>query len=190
MASLSVKTEGMDELLHRLEAFGQTSRDLNEVVAEAASTAIREHLVDENRKRPNKLGGKRSNFYTQASESITTKATRNRAEVSVTHPGFALRYFGGIVKPTKKKALAIPARAEAYGLGPREPGVPTLTPFYFKGDSNAFGGLKDSQDRVWYWLADKTEHKGDKSLLPSPGSLRDAASEALEDYTASFFEEP
>lgn len=187
MPSLRVKTEGMDDLLNRLEAFGQSTQDFNEVVVEAASEAVREHLVEENRKRPNALGGTRSNFYTQASESITTKATRNRAEINVTHPGFALRYFGGVVKPTKKKALAIPARAEAYGLGPREPGVPELSAFYFKGDGNAFGGLQDDQGRVWYWLADKTEHKGDKTLLPSPDSLRDAASEALEDYAASFF---
>jgi len=186
---LKVTTDEIYKLAERLEAFGQTRQEMNEVIAEAASTVVFDHLIELNQSRSNSLGGKRANFYANAAESITTKATSRKAEIAITEQGFALRYYGGTVRPTKAKALAIPARSEAYGLSPREPAVPDLSIFYFKGQS-AFAGLQDEEGRVWYWLTKKTEHDPDPSVLPSPDSLETAAADALLVYVESFMEPP
>lgn len=187
MLTVLVNTLGLEELQQKLEQLDVDTLSFHQVVANAAASTIKDHLVELNTNRPNALGGKRSNFYSRSSESVAFDANKDQATVSVTQQGFALRYFGGTVKPVKAKALAIPARAEAYGIGPREPSVPELTPFYFKG-KKAIGGLKDEQDRVWYWLLPETTHQADPSVLPPEADLLLAAQDALSMYIESFLE--
>lgn len=189
MLTILVNTAGFDILQEKLEALDVDMTSYHQVVANAAANTIKDHLVELNGQRANALGGKRSNFYANAAESIAMESTDDEATVSVTEQGFALRYFGGEVTPVNAKALAIPARAEAYGLGPREPSVPELTAFYFKGQK-AFGGLQDEQGRVWYWLLPSTQHQADPSVLPTEDQLTAAANDALEIYIESFLETP
>lgn len=175
-------------LQSRLKSFEGDLKDVNDVAGRAAANKMRDHLNEVDSRRPNALGGSRSHFWAQAAESITHKATRSRAEINVTHQGFALQYYGGTVKPVKAKALAIPARAEAYGFSPREPEIPELDIFFFKG-KKAFAGLKDGENRVWFWLTKETEHEGDDSLLPTHDELAEAAREGIEDYLDALLED-
>jgi len=188
MASIVFSVLAFDALAAQLESMGQNAKDIHEVIGRQAANDIKAHLVQLNANRKNKLGGPRFNFFARASESVSVEAAADQVAVSVTQPGFALRYFGGTVRPTKKKALAIPARAEAYGLGPQEPSVPELTPFFFKG-RNAFAGLKDANDQVWYWLVRETTHQPDPTVLPTDEALQAGASDALQMYIEALFEE-
>lgn len=180
MISFFLKND-LPELQDELDKVRDRMKEVNDVAGRAAANKVRDHLNDLDRTRPNALGGTRSHFWANAAESTTHRATRTRAEVSVTQQGFALQYFGGTVKPTKAKALAIPARAAAYGFSPREPEIPELDIFFFKG-KKAFAGLKDEQGRVWFWLTKSTEHEGDDSLLPTFDELREAAAEGILDF--------
>jgi hypothetical protein len=152
-------------------------REINDIAGNGVAEAVRDHLAGLDASRPNKLGGKRQNFYGNAAESVTVQATEAGAVVAVTQLGFALRFYGGTVKPVNAKALAIPATAAAYGIAPREAPVP-LTAFFFKG-AKAVGALKDEGGRVWFWLARESEHKADDSLLPSTERLTNEAVGAL-----------
>jgi hypothetical protein len=179
---LTIDTRQLEDLQRSLRKLSREieSQTLNQAGVRALAETTREHLRDLDRSRPNALGGKRQNFYGAAAESIAEKADKRGGEIRITHQGFALRLYGGTVKPVKAKALAIPAMAKAYGLSPREPEVPELHARYFAA-RKAIGGLFDATGAVWFWLLPQTDHRPDPTLLPEPEALQTAAAEAMQD---------
>ncbi len=93
---------------------------LHTIIARAASNLTRDHFGELDRDRPNKLGGKRTHFWREASRATTHKADESAAKVVIDHLGAALQYFGGDITPVESTYLTIPAAPEAHGKGPRE----------------------------------------------------------------------
>lgn len=92
---------------------------LGTVMGRALANTLKKHFRARNVV-PNKLGGKRTNFWSAVASSVQNPVV-GTAEVSVaiSNPAMGQKVFGGRIKPTKKKALAIPVNAKAYGNSPR-----------------------------------------------------------------------
>lgn len=90
------------------------------IIGRSATNTIRTHLFGVNNSRPNKLGGRRTNYYGQAARSTQFQMQGDTVVVSINQIGIAQRYFGGTIKPKTAKFLAIPVHPAAHGKRPRE----------------------------------------------------------------------
>lgn len=108
-------TPHLRKLLREAEANGPLAR----VLGRAGANELRKHLRARNRK-PNKLGGRRTNFWSRVAESVQSpRSVPGRIVISVTHPAIAQKVFGGTITARKAKNLAIPIAPEAHGQSPR-----------------------------------------------------------------------
>lgn len=179
---------------------------LHESIAKAAADVVRGHLKGRDNTHANKLGGKRSHFYWNAAETVQGTATADGAIVTINHLGLRQRWLGGDIYPVHAKMLAIPARAESYGVPPKEfPGDLTVIKFR----SGAMALVKDEQTHtvddagsyvlrsaakgqrrtrkktvglVEYWLKDHVYQEPDPDVLPSPKAILEAVTEAASEY--------
>jgi len=177
------------------------------VGARGVANAVREHFRDLEQKRPNKMGWPRQHFWGGARQSVQVPsgAAGNIVSVTITKPGVALLYFGGIVRPKPPLIfLTIPAVPEAYGTRARErfdlsvdrrvnPATGflqfclveneqsrlTLGPRSKKTGQRRFKG-KRATGRVIFWLARKVRIKEDPTVLPTETELVQAAGNAIE----------
>ena len=151
--------------------------------AEAArmgvSELVREHLRGRNAATPPKPGFRKSDYWADAADSVTSEVRGSTATVTVEQEGAALHYYGGTVYP-RKKALAIPIDPSVAGIWPSEASALTdhIAMFWPKNSSHGF--LKDSETGDLLWLlVSKATIKADPSVLPTDGEILDAAAEAI-----------
>lgn len=99
-------------------------KDVNEVLGRTASEFIRKHLEQYNAENPNKLGGKRTNFFRQAAKAISFLAGEDEVDVKISMLGLRQQWRGGPITPGKNasyssggptRLLTIPAIAAAHG---------------------------------------------------------------------------
>lgn len=156
---------------------------LRKVAGKAAANVLQRHLRDLDR-RPNRLGGRRSHFYSLASQAVSFTTDAQGALVTVAHLGLAQHYYGGTIRPINAKALAIPARPEAYGRRPRDSDNPRdLFVRPGRGGRAAALARRDGKRlEVWYWLVKSVTQEPDPTVLPDDSALADAATSAVDNY--------
>ncbi len=97
---------------------------VNAALGRGLQTKVRNHLFKYNRAHPNKLGGKRTNYYSQAGKATHWKETGKGIVVYIAHVGINQTVYGGVIKPGRNssskgggatKFLTIPVAAEAHG---------------------------------------------------------------------------
>lgn len=204
----TIKLEGTEETQKALE--NVIPAGLHDAIGKGAADKVRGHLKSLDSTRANKLGGKRSHFYWEASENVTSEATVSGATIIIDKVGLRQRWQGGDIYPVNAKKLAIPARSESYGIPPKEfPG--DLQVIKFK--SGAMALVKDEQTHtvdqvgnykilsavkgqrksrkrtlglVEYWLVDHVHQSADPSVLPSPEDLLNAATQAAGEYMEAY----
>lgn len=93
---------------------------LNPVIGRAGVNVYRAYLFNQNRTRPNKLGGKRTNFYATAARGTGFDIDADGVTISIRSVGIRQRFFGGVIKPKTAKFLTIPVAPEAHGKRARE----------------------------------------------------------------------
>src|SRR6266511_3008197 len=78
--------------------------------------------------RPQKRGWPKQHFWDRRIRNATALSSMTEHEVSVkiADPAFAAHYFGATIRPKEKQMLAIPLRAEAYGIQPSSGLIPGL----------------------------------------------------------------
>lgn len=103
------------------------SKGLLNVAGRAGRNAAQKHLREKNRTSPNKIGGKRTNYYAKAAEAVNFRLlSDDTVIVSINHVGIALRYHGtgilpgGRLRPLSGTYLTLPATPEAHGRRARE----------------------------------------------------------------------
>jgi hypothetical protein len=89
--------------------------DLHRVLAFALETKVKHHIRTRYATRPNRLKAPSTGFWKRAIESAVVSSDATLARLSLTEPGVALRYHGGTVTPTFKRALTIPVSPLAHG---------------------------------------------------------------------------
>lgn len=97
--------------------------DLHQYIGAAAEAGTRLHIRSAATQRhttAGRLGATPTGYLTKRAELVQGKGNATQAEITVTGAIFK-RVFGPVtVRPTAKKMLAIPMRAEAYGKRPGE----------------------------------------------------------------------
>ncbi len=199
MSAIRVTVDTASPMVRALAA-GLTVAQSGPVAGRAVANRVREHLFAYNEAHPNQLGGKRTNFYTQAARSTQMQPTANGALVSINHLGFRLQLQGGTVRPVKGRYLTIPAVPEAHAKAAREFGDLDFA-FVPDGGKQRAALVQARQTKikvtktkkgpkvkpvestlgtkVIYWLVRKAQIPAHADLLPTEAELGEAATTAL-----------
>jgi len=187
MYSLSLRLEDKaTPWLRRLAAEIHQDR-IKPVVGRAGVNTIRKHLFALDRKRPNRLGGRRTHFYAGAARATQYSVISDGVIISINHVGIAQRYFGGKIFPVKAKRLAIPADAKAYGKRPRE--FTDLEPVFGRSGVYALAKpikgkrtAKRRQESIYFFLVKSVVQKPDPTVLPEEKEIEDICRKRVEEH--------
>ena len=180
---ITVTDFGATALLNSLRS-PKFDEGVRQVSGKASANTVQKHLRGLDRARPNRLGGTRSHFYSLAALATSFTTDEQGAIVTVAHLGIAQRFYGGTIRPINAKALAIPARAEAYGRRPRDADNPQDL-FLRPGKAGRTAALARRQGKrleIWYWLVKSVTQDPDPTVLPPERDLTDAATTAADNY--------
>lgn len=169
------------------------------VAGRAGVNRGRKHLLALNRERPNALGGRRTNFYQKAANSISVRSEGDGVMLSFASVGLAQRYFGGTITAKNAKYLTIPARTEAYGKRASE--FPDLELVFLENgpalirrnqSTIKFRKSKEGNRRavktgelggeVMFWLKRSVTQRADPSVLPTDTEFYDEIEKSVRDY--------
>jgi len=159
------------------------------VVGRRGSNELKKHFRMRNRT-PNKLGGTRTNFWQGVADAVQNPVLVGDSGVciSINHPAFAQKVFGGTIKPKNAKALTIPVEPEAYGRTvatfQQETGIQL---FLLKkkagGMSNLLAGIVDEHTvKVFYVLQSSVDQAADPQALPDQNQFEAALLDEAEQY--------
>lgn len=177
------------------------------VIKRALSNTVKGHFANLQADRPNKMGWPRRNFWASCARSVTQTHVPGKVTVSITQVGFRLRLEGGVVKPGKNistwsgkptRWLTIPARPEAYKATAKQFGNLVFAyvdgrPALVANEGGATrlrvvkGAVRSSVIKgaivgtPVFWLAGKTTHKPDPTVLPTREVMLGEISKAIGD---------
>lgn len=179
----------------------------NNEVGKAVAQKFKSHLYEFNETHPNQLGGKRTNFYKQAADSITIEAKDGGVDVVIRHTGLNQRIYGGTIVPVRSKYLTIPMVPEAYNRSARSfnnlkvkvvriGGVLKAVALVEVDNYPIFPGRKSRKDgsisrgakrggRVIYSLRSSVTQKGDPSVVPSEQEIQEVVDSVVAKITGS-----
>ena len=171
------------------ELTGATAR---EKVSEAAAESIRAHFKKLHATRHRGVTSR--SFYSRAAESVVAAPTSKDARVEIDHTGLALRYYGGRVEPTGKTSLITGKPITRLAIPVKGSEAEGKTPYDMRGADLKLGFGKTAlylgkptpggkgKLTPMFWLVKHTDHKPDKSVLPTDDEIADAAIDAVGDY--------
>ena len=157
------------------------------VIGNSGRKIVSDHLTALDARRRNRLGGRRTHFYSDAAKSTNWRITSNGVQIAINHVGMAQRYFGGTIKPVNKKRLTIPADADAYGKRAREFGKLDIV-FGRKGVVGLAKPRKGKAKRgqragkVLYWLVKSVTQEADKTVLPTDKEIAAGVTDDVRAY--------
>lgn len=181
------------ESLTKLSKALKSNEALNKVTSNAVAIEVRSVFRGISGKEKNQFG-RPSTFWSRMIGSVRPVFSATSAFVEMNR-AIALRYFGGIVRPTGgKKFLTIPVSAKAYGKSALS--FPNLFVFRYAGDGDNGKAYLAMQDRkgdgigpgkkdkltLMYLLLSRTKHKSDKSVLPSEERIKKVMSDSIAEY--------
>jgi len=169
------------------------------------------HVRAWGRSHPNKLGGKRTNYWSTIAEKINPadclQVTGSQAVMTLDGnimPGITRAFEDVTITPGTKtpgvKNLALPARAETYGMRPGEYGGATgLMLFWGKngpaGLAKAMPVIRQKNTKigkagdayfvpglVMYWFSKKVTQPQDRTLLPSEDGWSQSATAGASEW--------
>lgn len=164
MITVRVAKDDVTPSLKKLMRTVRPDGALGKVLGRAASEELRKFYRELNTKRPNKLGGKRSHFYSRVAEAVQQgQPYAGGIKVRISHPHLALRLYGGTITPRKSKSLAVPAHSSAVGYYARiYPGTLAFIPLR---RGNTKGVLVEGEEVT----ITRGKNKGGKRKRPKPG---------------------
>lgn len=183
--SITIHDRATPDLQRMLAALNQEK--VKPEIGRSVVNQLKAHFYNLNSSRANKLGGRRTQFYSQAAKSTQYQARSDGVTVSVNHVGIRQRLQGGTITPVKGKYLTIPAIAEAYGKRAREFDnlhfIPTRRGgALVENDATrvSFGkkGAKakgETGGRVYYWLVPSVVQKPDPTVVPTESEIEATA---------------
>lgn len=147
---------------------------------------LRTHYRQKHKDEPNKLGGKRTDYWLGVAHAVNqpTPAGDNAVMVSISHPSIKQKIYGGTITAKRSRFLTIPVDARAYGRS-----AATLEQslgiklFVITGGGRAFlaGRMKEGRRgmplRVFYVLKKSVTQRPDATALPPKGEIEQTALE-------------
>lgn len=194
-------------LLAAERAVLQDTESLHRWIGHRVVNVTADHLREWEFSHPNKLGGKRTGYWSTIAAMVTpeTTLTVTAQSATMTLDGEAMpgvtRAFGPVtIRPGTRtpgvKNLAIPAAAESHGLRPREMDglVPLWTRQGIRGLKTApekkSGGKKTNDGIVMFWFKKSVTQPQDRSLLPDEAKWAGAAQSAAVEWVKKQIESP
>lgn len=181
MIQILINDRGTLEQLGRMQEQLQNPEALLKVIGRRGANELKKHFRDRNQK-GNKLGGRRTNFWRQIADSVNAPVTEggSRVRISIAHPHFAQKVFGGPITPKRRQALTIPVAPEAHGrtvaVFQQETGIQL---FRLKKKGGGFtnllaGAVGSSADKfkVYYVLVKSVAQDPDPDALPERNKFR------------------
>ena len=168
--------------IQALSARLQRPVGLARVLGREAVNVLKTHFREKQRREPNKLGGKRQNFWRAVASSVNSPTISGDGRVitvAITDPRFAQKIYGGTIRAKRANALTIPVDKRAYGRTAEtlehELGIKLfLVPRDF-GSGLLAAVLKGSKrgDRitVFYVLRKSVNQQADPTALPTKDAL-------------------
>jgi hypothetical protein len=154
-------------------------------VAKRAEGELKAHFRNRDVVSPNKLGGERTHFWAQVEKTVFSEVDEGSSAVNlgVSHPAFAQKLYGGVIRAKSARALAIPVTAEAYGKTTAEFEAATgLRLFLIKPNSTALLAtrLEGAQGiKVQYVLKAEVYQEADAEALPDRESMKEIIEETV-----------
>ncbi len=149
---------------------------LGNVLGRAGANELKKHFRTKNKK-PNKLGGTRTNFWSRVAESVQSpRSIPGKVVIPVSHPAIAQKVFGGTITAKKSKNLAIPIDPIAHGKSPR---VFPLLKFAMTRAGVKLLGQKDGGIMKWLFvLKPSIDQAPDPTALPTDADVGAAMEKA------------
>lgn len=199
--TFDLKDSATPELKRILAAATDLSGGIGAVMGRAMAATLKTHYQDRNRT-PNKLGGKRTNFWSQVAATVNQPVlSKDAVSVQISDARLPQKVFGGRIVPTKANNLAIPVHAAAHGKSPRafdklafipKRGGPDITTgFLVDGESRTITRGKNKGKstirpleggRLLYVLRGWVDQDPDPAALPTEAELLGAAADAALDF--------
>lgn len=181
MITIKLNRDEITPDLHRLLRDVAPDGALGKVLGRAAANTLKTHFRARNRD-ANKLGGRRTNFWSRVGESVQNpRARRGGISIAISHPHIAQKVIGGTITPTKAKNLAIPIHPDAHGKSPR---VIEGLHFAIRGTTKLLGLTGDGRDfTALYVLKDSVALDPDPKALPESRVVIAALDRAAQVWT-------
>lgn len=91
------------------------------VLGRRTANELKAHFRWKEQTEPNKRGWPRQHFWSQVAQSVFTNIPgKTSVRVGIGHQAIAQKLYGGTITAKRRKYLALPLTAEAYGTSPRE----------------------------------------------------------------------
>ena len=191
--AFSLSLQGDVELADALKRRLAPPEALADAAARGVSNLVVDHLRARNASANHREGFPSTGYWAKAAEATVTDRQGCVARVVVRAPGIRLHRYGGTVRPTSGKALAISARAEVAGVWPREYAQASGSGLFLWWPKGRKAGALARREgsghlTIFWWLVGATHHKPDPTVLPDTEHLKtaafDAALDALDAYKA------
>lgn len=190
--------DGATPTLRRMMAELRNRRPMMQAAGKAAETVLRDHFTRRDAE-GNKQGWPRRHFWNRVVRRATsfTGATDLEATVTIASREFSQKLYGGTIRPTNGKFLAIPLTARAYAAGrPRLWTGASLHAVRLEGGrlllreslhSSLKGRKRDRGKRIeggeaQYLLVRSVNQKADPNALPSMTKLATRVRMVIGDY--------
>jgi hypothetical protein len=146
-------------------------------LGKALENQLKAHFVTRDAE-GNKQGFPSQHFWSREVRNKTAlrEVTPDRATVGIDSAPFRQKVFGGVIRPGPgKKFLALPTRAEAYGVLPRANTIPGLFAVRVKSTGKAYLATRDGKALRVYWrLVTSVNQAPDPKALPPRAQLQAA----------------
>ena len=177
MLSIKLNKDEVTPHLRKLLKQTKANGPLGRVLGRAAGNVLKAHFRARNSKQSNKLGGKRTNFWSRVAQSVqTAKMERAKIVVPINHPAINQKVFGGTIRARKGKNISIPIHKDAHGKSPR---VFSNLIFAISSRGNKLLGAKVAGVMIWYYVLKKSvTQSADPDALPTDAEVGKAMEKA------------
>ena len=155
------------------------------VLGRTGEKVYRAHFRKREMTTPNKMGWPRQHFWARIAKATAydaSKTTADQAVVAISDPALAAKIDGATIRPKAgRRMLAIPMRAEAYGIMPSSGQIPGLFLLGGKNGGALYLGKRDGGKfnnlALYYRLVPKVVVTADPNALPR---VADVSAELLQ----------
>jgi hypothetical protein len=182
MISIRFNEEGFVADFDRVAGRLKRPSGLARVLGREAGNQLKYHFREKQQREPNKLGGKRKNFWRAVAQSVSSPTILDggtAVRIAISHPAFAQKVHGGLIRAKRGKFLTIPVSKEAYGRTAatleQERGIRLFALGKRDGQKGVLAELSTTRGVVvHYVLRRSVDQKPDRTALPMKGVLLNA----------------
>lgn len=163
--------------------------EIRSAIGGAVRRDLRNYFRKLDQERPNRLGGRRTNFYGRAVQAVQMpEITAEGVRVGINHVGLRQRYLGGTIVPRAARSLTIPVHPLAYGRRARE--FDDLEYVRTRAGEGVLirPGAEGEEGEVFYALKRRVTQRPDPTVLPRMDDLSRSALAAANDQAAIILE--